>query len=125
MNIMKKHSIFFVLVLLTLFLGGCKYDFILPVEVPVIDNGGDPISFATQIVPIFTEKCVTCHSSQSPRLTADVAYSQLAPYVNKTNPASSQVYINAYSGTHNNVKVSATQAALILAWITEGANNTN
>ncbi|HZL11191.1 MAG TPA: hypothetical protein VFC65_14470 [Prolixibacteraceae bacterium] len=121
---MKKHSIFLILILFSLFITGCKYDFIMPEEVPVIDNGGEPISFSTQIVPILTEKCNTCHSSQSPRMTADVAYSQLVPsYVNTSSPASSTIYVNASSGNHNNAKVSATQAALILAWITEGANN--
>jgi hypothetical protein len=121
---MKKHSIFLILILFTLFFAGCKYDFILPEEVPVIDNGGEPISFSTQVAPIFVEKCATCHASQTPRLTADVAYSQIVPnYVNTTNPASSTIYVNSSSGNHNNVKVTATQAQLILTWITEGAKN--
>ncbi len=121
---MKKYSIFLILILFTLFFAGCKYDFILPEEVPVVNPGGEPISFSTQIAPIFAEKCVTCHASQTPRLSADVAYSQIVPnYVNTTTPASSTIYINASSGNHNNVKVSATQAQLILTWITEGAKN--
>lgn len=121
---MKKHSIFLILVLLSLFLNGCKYDFILPEEVPPIDNGGDPISFATQVAPIFTtQKCTDCHNSQAPKLTADVAYAQLVPgYVNTTTPASSKVYTVATSGTHY-AKVSAAQGALILTWIKEGAKN--
>jgi len=120
---MKKQSIFLILILFGLFLNSCKYDFILPVETPPIDNGGEPISFATQIVPIFTEKCNSCHNSQVPMLTASVAYSQVVPtYVNTTTPSSSKLYINAQSGSHY-AKVSATQAALILQWITEGAKN--
>lgn len=120
---MKKNILFFVLILFSLFIGGCKYDFILSVEVPPVDNGGQPISFATQIVPIFAEKCNSCHNAQAPVLTADVAYSKLVPqYVNTATPASSKVYVNASAGTHY-AKVSATQAALILQWITEGAKN--
>lgn len=120
---MKKLSIFLILILFALFLNSCKYDFILPVETPPIDNGGEPISFATQIVPIFTQQCNSCHNSQAPLLTASAAYAQVVPaYVSTSAPSSSKLYVNAQSGSHY-AKVSATQAALILQWITEGAKN--
>jgi len=119
---MKKHPIFLLIVLLSLFVVGCKYDFILPEEVPPIDNS-KPVLFSTQITPIFAEKCISCHNNQSPKLTADVAYAQLVPaYVNTASPASSKIYTVPSSGTHY-AKVSATQAALILAWITDGAKD--
>ncbi|MBA4410598.1 MAG: hypothetical protein Q8S54_18635 [Bacteroidota bacterium] len=117
---MKKHSIFLILIVFTLFIAGCKYDFILPEEVPVIDNS-KPISFATQITPIFAEKCISCHNNQTPKLTADVAYSQVVPaYVNTASPASSKIYTVPNSGTHY-AKYSTTEAALVLAWLKEGA----
>jgi len=104
-------------------LNGCKYDFILPVETTPVDNGGQPISFATQIVPIFTDKCNSCHNSQAPMLTATAAYAQIVPaYVSLATPSSSKLYINAQSGSHY-AKVSTEQAALILQWIKEGAKN--
>lgn len=108
--------------MVTLLFTGCKYDFILPVPpAPPIDIGGNPISFSTQVVPILAENCVKCHKSQSPVMNADVAYTQLVPqYVNTANPESSKLYINASSGNHY-AKVSASQAAIILAWIKEGA----
>jgi hypothetical protein len=123
MSIMKKHSIFFILILFSLFLGGCKYDFILPEEVPVIDTS-KPVSFATQIAPIFVaEKCTSCHNTQAPKLTADVAYAQIVPgFVNAGTPSSSKIYSVPVSGTHY-AKYSATEAALILAWLTDGAKN--
>ena len=120
---MKKYSIILILILGTIFLGSCKYDFILPEVVPPPDNGGQPISFATQIVPIFADKCLSCHDTQAPMMNASNAYSQIVPgYVNTTTPASSKIYVNSSSGTHY-AKVSGAQAALILQWITEGANN--
>jgi len=120
---MKKHSLFLILILFALFMNSCKYDFILPEVVTPPDNGGEPIKFATQIVPIFAEKCNTCHDSQTPVLTATAAYAQLVPnYVNIASPASSKIYTVPKSGTHYG-KVTASQAALILAWITEGAQN--
>jgi len=120
---MKKHSIFFILILFSLFIGGCKYDFVLPVEEPVVNPGGEPVSFSTQVLPILTDRCVLCHSTQAPTMGASVAYAQLVPkYVNTASPASSKFYTIPTSGTHG-ATVSAAQGALILQWITEGAKN--
>lgn len=120
---MKRHNIILILALLGLFFSGCKYDFVLPVESTPVDNGGQPISFATQVAPILDSKCNTCHKAQAPLMTASNAFSQLVPaYVNTSSPASSQLYVNASSGTHY-AKVSSSQAAIILQWITEGAKN--
>ncbi len=123
---MKKRDISIILILFTMLLSGCKYDFVLPAPVtpPVVDGGdGTKVSFTTQIIPVLTASCVSCHNSQTPKMTASSAYSQLVPnYVNKTTPTSSKLYVNASSGAHY-AKVSAAQAALILQWITEGAIN--
>jgi len=126
---MKRRNIFLILALFSLFFTGCKYDFVIPVEVPVIDTGGVPISFATQIVPIFSagDKCTQCHKPGglgSPDLSNPATiYSQIVPqYVNTASPESSKLYVNASSGNHY-AKTTATQAALILAWIKEGAKN--
>lgn len=116
---MKKHTILLVFVLSLLIFGGCKYDFILPEEVPVVND----VKFSTQIVPVFAEKCVLCHNIQAPVLTSDAAYSQIVPnYVNTAAPSSSEIYTVPTSGTHG-ATVSAAQAALILQWIKEGAKN--
>ncbi|MDP2114092.1 MAG: hypothetical protein Q8K69_08550 [Bacteroidota bacterium] len=124
---MKKHTIFLILILFSLFLNSCKYDFILPEVVPPPDNNGEPISFATQVAPIFStgNKCTACHKpgDKSPDLTAANAYAQIVPnHVNIASPASSKIYTISKSGTHY-ATVSGSQAAIILAWITEGAKN--
>ena len=117
---MKKHPIFSILILFSLFISSCKYDLVLPEVVPPVVKD---VSFATDIVPIFAAKCISCHSAQAPQLKADVAYSQIVPkYVNTATPESSVIYINASSGKHY-ATVSATQAAIILKWITDGAKN--
>lgn len=120
---MKKRDISLILILFTLLLSGCKYDFILPEPVAPVNPGGQLVSFNTQIIPVLADKCISCHNAQAPTMNAGSAYAQLVPsYVNKTTPASSKLYVNAASGSHY-AKVSATQAALILQWITEGAIN--
>lgn len=123
---MKKRAVFLILVLGSLFLNSCKYDFLLPEftpEVPVSNDGTTTVSFKTQIAPIFADKCVSCHNTQAPVLTADVAYAKIVPaYVNTASPSSSKIYEHASSGNHY-AKVSSAQAALILAWIKDGAKN--
>lgn len=120
---MRKRNILLILTVFSLMLGGCRYDFIVPEEVPVVDQD-EPVSFSTQIAPIFTtQKCNDCHNNQSPKLTSDVAYAQIVPaYVNTANPSSSKIYSIPNSGAHY-AKITAAQGALILAWITEGAKN--
>lgn len=120
---MKKRNILLILTVFSLMLWGCRYDFIVPEVVPDIDQD-EPVSFSTQIAPIFTtQKCNDCHNTQAPKLTADVAYSQIVPaFVNTGTPASSKIYTIPNSGAHY-AKITATQGALILAWIKEGAKN--
>lgn len=124
---MKKRSIFLILTLFSLLLTGCKYDFILPVEVPPITGS---VKFSTQIAPIFSTggKCTSCHKTggESPDLSAANAYAAIKPgLVNTTAPAQSIIYAfpSPTTGTHSWKKYTAGEAALILAWITEGANN--
>ena len=127
---MKKHPIFLILILFSVFICSCRYDFILPEVVPPPDNNGEPISFSTQIAPIFStgDKCTKCHKvgSTAPDLTLANAYSQImSKYVNTANPAESKIYSLPTPSTsdHSWKKYSTGEAAIILQWITEGAKN--
>ena len=116
---MKKYPILFILILFSLFISSCTYDYILPEVVAPVND----VKFAQDIVPIFAAKCIACHSTQTPVMKADVAFAQIVPnYVNTTTPADSKIYTVPTSGTHGG-SVSAAQAALILQWIKEGAKN--
>ena len=121
---MKKIPIFILIILFALLISSCKYDFILPEAVPIITT---PPTFALEVAPIFSNgnKCTSCHSGgQAPDLRAANAYAQLVPkYVNTVTPASSDVYINARPGSAHFAQVTAAQAAIILAWIADGAKN--
>ena len=125
---MKKHPIFLILILFSVFICSCRYDFILPEVVPPPDNNGEPISFSTQIAPIFStgDKCTKCHKAGStpPDLSAANAYSQSVPnYVNTASPETSEILTVPGSATHSWKGYTATETATILAWITEGAKN--
>jgi hypothetical protein len=103
----------------------CEYVTIEP-KVIVIPN--DPVLFATQVAPMFTEAgCNGCHGNgATPDFSTPAkAYSSITgnDLVDTTNPAASviMVKINAGHGTAGNL--SATQKALLLKWIEQGAQN--
>lgn len=116
---------------ITLLATGCKYDWIIPEEVPVIDpdDPNQQLSFTEDILPIFVNgnNCTACHGSgQVPDLREGQAYSSIntTRYINTTAPEESRIYTvpNPASGSHYK-QYTPTQAALILAWIQQGAKN--
>lgn len=127
---MRKHTIFFISILFALFVSGCKYDFIIPVEVTPIDPNVT-ISFATQVAPIFStgDKCTACHKSggsQTPYFTTAEAYSSIVPaLINSATPDQSLIYSfpAPTTSTHTWKKYTASEAAIVLAWIQQGAKN--
>jgi len=130
---MKTLKFLITVVVIALLFGGCKYDFIVEEEIPVIDPddpNAEQISFSSDILPIFTtgNNCTSCHSTgkTSPDLTATKAYSALiTKYINTTSPEQSKIYSVPnpnVSGGHQK-KYTAVQAALVLGWIQQGAKN--
>jgi hypothetical protein len=124
---MKKQNIFLAFILLSLIFTGCKYDFILPEEVPPVASG---VKFSTQVAPIFStnDKCTACHKpgGQYPDLTAANAYNQIVPnLVNLDNDSQSKIYSfpAPTTSTHTWKKYTAEEAAVVLKWIEEGALN--
>ena len=113
-----------------LLLGGCIYDWVVPPEVPEIPEDVE-ISFANEILPIFNtgNNCTACHRTggQTPDLTESNAYNSInsAKYINPTTPEESLIYKVPAPGSsgHRHKVYTEQQAALILAWIKQGAKN--
>jgi hypothetical protein len=133
---MKKRSLFLILVLFTLAISSCKYNFIVPIpdEVPtdtIPDTipGDQKVSYSKEIQPIFDNKCVECHKTggTKPYLNTGVSYSQIVPaHVNLTKPEESHIYVvplKSNATQHKWKKYSDSEAKLVLQWITEGAKN--
>lgn len=83
-----------------------------------------PVLFQTQIQPIFTNNCVTCHKgSRNPNLSDGNSYASLTSggYVNKPGE-SSKLYTKLVSGSHTAFTIDA-EKQLILIWINQGALN--
>ena len=128
---MNKFKYILPILAMALLFSACKYDFILPEEIIVVDPDNPDsqvIGFAEYVMPIFNNNCIACHKTggQVPNLTTGNAYSSLntSRYINKAAPAESLIYTkpspNA-GGSHK--KYTEAEAAIVLAWITQGAKN--
>lgn len=110
-------------------------DEIVPAEKRVICN----ISFRQEIIPIFNQHCIFCHSKAHtiehyytilPYLTPSVAYYELISggYVDTISPEQSILYLRV-EGTSVGInmppsgKLSSIEIQRILNWIKDGACN--
>lgn len=123
---MKKSYIYYLLFVFALVLNACTYDFIVKEELPPVDPNVD-VLFATQIVPIFTAKCIACHkpAGEAPDLTATNAYNSIKNLANAAAPETSVIYTfpGYQAPTHTWKQYSAAEAQLMLTWIQQGAKN--
>ncbi|KAF0238387.1 MAG: hypothetical protein FD181_1037 [Prolixibacteraceae bacterium] len=130
---MKILRILLIVFAATSLLNSCSYNFIVPEEVPVIDPD-DPnapqVSFANDIIPIFVNNnnCSSCHNgNQAPDLRAENAFAAIntSRYINTASPEESRIYkyCSPETTTHMRKKYNSAQAALVLAWIRQGAKN--
>jgi hypothetical protein len=127
---MKKSLFLFLITVTMLAMSGCYYDWIVPEAIPEIPVDQE-ISFSQQILPIWNSgnNCTACHKAggTAPDLTTANAYASVntAKYVNQSNPAQSAIYaVPSPLAAKQHFKVySGEQAALVLAWITQGAKN--
>ncbi len=103
----------------------CEYNYIPEEVIDLPDpDPNNPISFETQIEPIFKSKCIGCHSTRTPILTTGVAYDNLIDgnFINTTTPEDSEIYDKA-KDDHSNNKFDGAELTLLLTWIIEGAED--
>ncbi|MEN8249583.1 MAG: hypothetical protein ABFS32_11670 [Bacteroidota bacterium] len=116
-------SVIVSLLLYLAFTTSCYYETITP-ELPEPPEGD--VSFATEIQPIFTAKCISCHPTMGGLdLTEGNAYSNIndPKYINSTTPAESLIYTKADASGSHPAKYTAAESLLLLTWIEQGANN--
>jgi hypothetical protein len=87
-------------------------------------NPEEPVLFQTQIQPIFTNNCITCHKgSRNPDLRDGNSYASLTGGGYVSLPAeNSRLYSQVTSGSHTSFTLDA-EKQLILIWIGQGALN--
>jgi hypothetical protein len=121
---MQKKIIAAVLTILAggLFLFSCTYDTLVPEGI----NPNTPVSFSTDIQPIFTQNCVKCHGgTTNPDLREGKSYASLTTgnYINTASPAESVLYVEMAPNGGMSSYSNASQAQLVLLWIQQGAKN--
>jgi len=117
-----KKCLLLITGLIFIAVSSCEYKNIEPIEVELPD---EEVSFTQQIQPIFDDKCVSCHSSTNPVLSAGDAYNNLIQgnYVNTEDPEASNIYQKMLDEHPAGNSMSATERALLLKWIEEGAQD--
>jgi hypothetical protein len=87
-------------------------------------NPEEQVLFQTQIQPIFTHNCITCHKgSRNPDLRDGFSYASLTSGNYVSTPAeNSKLYKKVISGSHASFTLD-TEKQLILIWINQGALN--
>ena len=125
---MKTFKVLLTVTMVALLFSQCKYDFIVPEEVIDPNDPTIEVSFSEDIQPIFTDNnCTACHDTggQIPDLTEGNAYSAIntSRYIDKDNPDQSLIYTKPHPSGSHPVKYSESDAARVLAWITQGAEN--
>lgn len=126
MNKPKTKPFLILIFLFLLFhLNSCNYEYI-EIDEPDLDI---PVKFTETILPLFTaHKCVVCHQSNYTRIdfTSDNAYNTIVPeLVDTLQPELSKIYTfpNPSSSLHQFKKYTPTEAAQVLNWIKQGAQN--
>ncbi len=122
----KQLSAFLTLFIFIL-VSSCQYDFI---ELPELDLDDDPdeqpvVSFAAEIVPIFENKCNSCHGgSVAPNLSANQAYNSIVPnLIDEENPLESRIYKHAAPTASHPATYTQDEAQKLILWIRQGAED--
>ena len=125
-----KHIIkYTALVILTgLLFTGCYKDIIPPTLAVDPDGPPQPVSFSTELAPLFNSSCAIagCHVSGAhhPYMTTDVSYREIVNngYVNLALPKQSTLYIMV-NGEMSQYIPSQTDKQKVYDWIRNGAPN--
>jgi len=123
---MKKKTIRNIIlpVLGILLFHACTSDFIVSDLAPV--PPGKVFTLSGDVQPIFTSKCIGCHTAgvTNPDLTVGHSYNNLMTMnlVDTLNPAQSVIYVKITTGDMAGF-CTPSDAQTILEWIKQGAKN--
>jgi hypothetical protein len=126
---MKRSIIYLALILSVVFsLTSCYKDVILPEFAVDPDGPPQPVSFTTELLPIFSTKCgiTGCHGvgAHKPYMTTDLSYSQIVNggFINTGIPKESKLY-QMINGEMKEYIPSAVDRQKVYDWIRNGAPN--
>jgi hypothetical protein len=115
-----KRQILVAMVLLAIITGisSCeKYTFMPPVINPI-----DTIHFETDIQPIFTANCITCHGAlRSPDLRDGKSYDALTKGAYVNQPGETSILYTQMKATDHIARSTDADRQKVLIWINQGA----
>lgn len=119
----KTENKILVLLAILFMLGGqsCEWQKLEPVDVGSLP---ETVSFSTHVQSIFTANCTKCHNGTTPpNLMLDESYIELTGggYIKTDNPEQSKIYKAINTGGSMSQYASDLDRAMILKWITQGA----
>ncbi len=121
-----KKSIISILIISILGLYACEKYTIIPQKI----DPGVQISFQTDIQPLFTSKCISCHKSGKNKLILEegLAYESLTTgdYISAdpiNSPETSLLYIQITTVAGHTSFLNDLQKQTILEWIRQGAKD--
>ncbi len=124
-NLLKYTGL---LLLVIIGLSGCYKDIVIPQLASDPDGPPQPVSFSTELKPLFAAKCTDagCHvtGAHKPYLTPDISYTQIVNggFVNLALPKESILYKNIYGEMSQYISSSA-EKQKVYDWIRNGAPN--
>jgi hypothetical protein len=124
-NLLKYTSL---LLLVIIALSSCYKDIVIPQLASDPDGPPQPVSFSTELKPLFAAKCTEagCHvtGAHKPYLTPDISYAQIVSggFVNLPLPKESILYKNIYGEMAQYISSSADKQK-VYDWIRNGAPN--
>ena len=116
------------LLLVMIGLSSCYKDIVIPQLASDPDGPPQPVSFSTELKPLFAAKCTEagCHvtGAHKPYLTPDISYTQIVNggFVNLALPKESILYKNIY-GEMSQYMSSSADKQKVYDWIRNGAPN--
>ena len=124
-NLLKYTGL---LLLVIIGLSSCYKDIVIPQLASDPDGPPQPVSFSTELKPLFAAKCTDagCHvtGAHKPYLTPDISYTQIVNggFVNLALPKESILYKNIYGEMSQYISSSADKQK-VYDWIRNGAPN--
>jgi len=87
-------------------------------------NPQDSVHFATDIQPIFTANCITCHGAlRSPDLRAGKAYKALTDGGFVNQPGATSILYSTMKSSDHSPRSSDLDKEKVLTWINQGAHD--
>ena len=124
-NLLKYTGL---LLLVIISLSSCYKDIVIPQLASDPDGPPQPVSFSTELKPLFAAKCTDagCHvtGAHKPYMTPDISYTQIVNggFVNLALPKESILYKNIYGEMSQYISSSADKQK-VYDWIRNGAPN--